>query len=167
MFFARLRTLFRTMLPEARRRPRPRTRLRLEHLEDRLVPSGFAVQGDQLLVTGTTGPDVFTFTAADQPVVTLNDESYAVDPDTIHSIRFDGLGGGDQATLIDATDFASELALRPNSATLTGANYSLQVDNVETIVAVGSANGTASLFGSASGMNTFTGTSAYAILSGP
>jgi hypothetical protein len=129
--------------------------------------SGFAVQGDKLLVTGTPGDDVLTFTAGDMPVVTLNDQSYTVDPTQIHSIVFDGQGGNDQATLVDTTGFANELTIQPNSATMTGSNYALEVDNIASIIAYGSAASSAMLYGSANGANTFTGTANDCTLTGP
>jgi hypothetical protein len=171
MLFSHLRNLFgKPARPApARRLARGRVRLGVETLEDRLVMSAFAVVGDQLLVSGTGGNDSLQFIAGDAPQVTLNDETYAVDPSVIHSIAFDGAGGNVQATLTDTTTgFDTELDVHPGSATMWGANYTLTMDNaaITSVVAYGSVNGLAALYGADTGTNTFVGDTVSATLTG-
>jgi hypothetical protein len=149
----------------ARRKPLGRGRLGIEILEDRLALSGFQVMGDQLLVTGTAGNDVFQFTAGSSPQVTLNDDTYTVDPTVIHKISFDGVSGADTATITDSTGYSDQLSVWRGGGTLTGSNYTLSLTNTPDIQA-SVADGTAYFWGISSSGNVFVGTSTSASMYG-
>ena len=145
-----------------------RSRLGVEALETRLALSSFAVHGATLYAYGNPGDNNFTFTAGNTPQVTLNNRTYAVNPKRITSIVYEGGGGSnDTANLYDTVGAEPELDVSPNSATMTGDNYTLTVENVANIIAYGNANATANLTGSADGANTFVGTAAVSYETGP
>jgi hypothetical protein len=148
--------------------------LQLEALEDRLTPSAtvgtvglgsitgslpmpytpFQVVGTSLNVHGTSGNDQFSFTAgATSETVTLNGQSYTVNPALIHTIRFDGAGGSDTAILTDQVNRATA-ALSPHAATLGSQSYSVLTSNTQYNYVYGNAGDTANFFDSA-GNDTF------------
>jgi hypothetical protein len=146
--------------------------LQLEKLEDRLTPTTsilpgggvvdpgkfiyqpFVVSGTSLYVNGTSGNDQFSFTAgASSETVTLNGQSYTVNPSQIHTIYFNGNGGSDTASLTDHVNRATA-ALSPHSATLGSQNYSVITSNTMYNYLYGSTGDTANLFDSA-GNDTF------------
>ncbi len=155
-------------------RKRPSTRLQLEDLEDRLalstiapsvgsatsigvvgnvsnVPpknSPFQVSGNNLYVYGTSGNDNFSFTAgATSNTVTLNGSNYNVNPSQIHNIYFYGQGGSDRTILTD-TLFKANATLSPHSATLSGPDYFVSVNNVLSNIIDGRSGDTASFYDS-------------------
>src|SRR5207253_3012769 len=105
------------------------------------------------------------FAAGSNPQVTLNDETFVVDPAEIHSISFDGVSGADTATLTDSTGDFDQLSLWDGGGTLTGSNYTLNLTATPN-VDVSAANGAAYFYGSSSGSNTFTGTNIGASMTG-
>jgi hypothetical protein len=175
MLFHKLKNLFgkairsATSTPPRRHSTRaPRARLGVEGLEARLALSSFWVDGSTLHAYGDPGDNNFAFTAGATPQVTLNNDTYSVDPTQIKAIVYDGGGGSnDTAYLTDSVGFETELDLSPNHATMTGDNYTLTVNNVANIIGYGNANATANLTGSSNGANTFVGTAAESYETGP
>jgi hypothetical protein len=160
MLLSSLKNLFsKSRRPVSSNRPaRAKRRLGLETLEDRQMPSGFNVVGDQLQVTGTGGSDFVTFTAGPAPQVTFNEDSFTVNPDEIHSIVVDGAGGKVWAMINDTTtDVDPEFHAQPGLATMTGANYTLTLNGVDRIEVGGSAHCLAVMSGSTTTRNDFYG----------
>jgi hypothetical protein len=89
--------------------------------------------GTSMVIQGTSGNDTFTFTAGSTTsTVTLNGNSYTIDPAKVHDIIFDGFGGDDVATLTGGTG-VDTADLTIGSGTLTGTNYKVTVSNVKTL----------------------------------
>jgi len=92
-------------------------------------------EGGTLHVTGIGEDDVFVFNVGDSHV-SLNGETYEFDQSTVSTIRFVGGFGADTATLTgsDENDIAT---LRPNSATMTGPGYEVQLVDVSNVTVHG------------------------------
>ncbi len=84
--------------------PRPRTRLKVEQLEDRYVPANFSLVGTTLYIYGTAANDTFTFsesTAYSGGVLTttynfmMDDQSLSYTNFQISQVFVFGLGGND------------------------------------------------------------------------
>jgi hypothetical protein len=149
----------------ARGRKRTTVRLGIECLEGRLVPT-FNVVGNTLGVVGTGGPDSFTFTAGPTPQVTLNDDTFIVDPNQINAIAFDGSGGNVDATITDTTGNAVNGLIYAGGGWLSGSNYTLSLTNVNYVNVHGSANTTLEVSGSTVSRNFFSGSPTYSNLYG-
>jgi hypothetical protein len=150
-------------------RRRQGTTLQLEALEDRLTPSSYAaslgytsggavaswgfsnpfvVSGNSLYVYGTSGNDSFDFTAGTSSnTVTLNGTSFTVNPAQIHNIYFYGQGGTDKAMLTDRVGQANAV-FNPHSASMSGSNYYVSVNNTTYNYAFGRIGDTASFYDS-------------------
>jgi hypothetical protein len=127
-------------------------------------PSPFQVQGTQLIVTGTSGNDTFTFTAgATSSTVTLNRQSYTVNAALIHTVVFNGNGGTDSAVL--SASGSNTASLTPTGGTLTGSNYAVTLNGVRSITVNGHAGDSANLYDSG-GTDTFTASPGSARLVG-
>jgi hypothetical protein len=158
--FSVLKNLFGKRRPAPARRGRsPGVRVRpgLEALEDRLVMSGFTVQGDQLIIIGTGGNDTFAFTAGPQPQATLNGDTYTWDPNQIKRIYFDGVDGHVQATVTDATGGIDYFSLVPGGGEFDGSNYLLKMTSAADITVYGDPTSDVNLAGSPGAKNYLSG----------
>jgi len=97
----------------------------------------FAIQGNTLLVLGTSGNDTFRFVADTlAPTIEINGRAFAGSLAGIDTIRFDGRGGADTITLVGSR--ASEtFTLTPGSASVIGGQYRVEAVAMRTITAVG------------------------------
>ena len=97
-----------------------------------VLDPALSLAGNTLTVFGTTGDDIFTFTAGTPDLITLNGVSYNVDP-AVNTINFGGNGGNDSATMTGlGSDFAD---LFPHAARFAaiGNAYTVNVGNVRNI----------------------------------
>jgi hypothetical protein len=133
-----------------------------DRLEDRLVPSFSVVGGTHLIVGAETANDTFRLTAVQggKPVVELNGVIYMGNMSAITEISYDGCPAGTStAILTDTTGMGAILKAGHGSATLTGANYVLDLSDTPNIVAFGDNTDQATLYGSQLGKNTYMGSS--------
>ncbi|MBN2474057.1 MAG: S8 family serine peptidase [Pirellulales bacterium] len=121
--------------------------------------------GSTVTVCGTDFNDELQFTAGELHQVVINDVSYSFDCAGVTQIAFGGGTGSDSATLLGTA--ATETAvMAPNSATLSGSQYTATVSNVaEILIRGGGGNDAAHLYDSA-GDDTFIATPDYARLYG-
>jgi hypothetical protein len=145
---------------------------RLEALEDRMTPSGFAsaanhglyviyhynpfqVTGSTLSVNPITSNNLFKFTeGSGSDTVSLNGVNYTFTPAQIQKVIMNGTGGSDQADLYDLVDSASA-TLSPHAATLTGQNCTVTTNNMYSNCLFGRA-GEGATFYDSPGNDTFT-----------
>jgi hypothetical protein len=174
-------------LRAARSKPRGRARLGLEVLEDRQVPSGFALDmadPHHLIATSTNSSDVFHLDAPAVGKPTLLSVgpssapvSYTGSLANINRISFVGIGGSNQAILTvhgagDGLNFQPNgyhLALHGDHADLqevtNGNGYTFDVTNVPAISASGDAQGTVNLYASSGvAKNFYVGTPSWSNL---
>ncbi|HBO42785.1 MAG TPA: hypothetical protein DD670_02370, partial [Planctomycetaceae bacterium] len=121
----------------------------------------------ELVLTGTSGNDVFEFVGGPVPgawIVKLNGVVQSV-PSTTATVRFDGLGGADTVVFTgSAADDSVELW--PTRGVLSSIDYTVTVENVESITASGGGGNDAALLHDSAGDDTFTGRKAQTGLTG-
>ena len=133
---------------------------------DLRVTNLVAQDGRAISVEGTAGDDRFTFTAGDQPQVTINGVSYTFDAAAVQSVTFDGRDGTDTAVFF-GTSGNDEAVLRVGSAELTGPGYAVSAVDVEDVTVYGGGGtDTAFLYDSA-GDDEFVAAEDDAQLTGP
>ncbi|MEQ8616634.1 MAG: S8 family serine peptidase [Lacipirellulaceae bacterium] len=88
------------------------------------------LSGGVVTVTGTSGDDNFSFTAGSTYNVSVNDVAYDFSLGEVSTVNFDGGSGTDVFVAYGSTgDETGEL--REDSASLTGANYTVTATSVE------------------------------------
>ena len=88
--------------------------------------------GDTVTVHGTAGDDTFQFVAGAMNTVSINGVTRQFSSASVKNFVFDGGGGNDTATLTGSSgDDVASLGI--GSGTLTGANYSVSVNNVTSL----------------------------------
>jgi hypothetical protein len=165
----------------ARSKPQGRTRLGLEVLEDRQVPSGFALDPadvHHLIATSTSSSDVFHLEApavGKPTTLSVGSSTYTKSLADINWISFVGSGGSNQATLT-VHGAGDGLNLHPNGYHLELAGdhadlqevsngYNFDVTNVPTISASGDTQGTVDLYASSGvAKNFYVGTPSWSTL---
>ncbi len=92
-----------------------------------------SLAGSTLTITGTTGADVFTFSAgATQHTITVNGVTYQCDIATVTTINFSGDAGSDAITMT-GTAGNDTATLRAGNAQLVGSGYSAVADSIENV----------------------------------
>ena len=128
----------------------------------RPTDSPFAVRGNTLYVQGTAGKDAFAYVAGARPTASLNGAAYLGSWAGIASIRFDGKGGGDIATLTGGSS-AERFVLSAGSAAVSGGPFSVSVVGAADIRAYGGKGDTLALHGT-SANESFTASRGSALL---
>jgi hypothetical protein len=122
--------------------------------------------GTTLSIHGTVRNDQFAFLAGSPShQIAFDGVGYTVAAAAVNTIRFDGNGGSDTATLT-GTGSGETAMLSPNTGQLQGAGYTVTVNGVASMVVNGGAGETAYLF-DGPGNDTLIGTPTYVTLSGP
>ena len=125
-----------------------------------------SISGKTLTITGTSGNDVFSFTADPKRFsMTLNKVNMAADSSLVNTIVFKGGAGSDTAYLNGLTTGSNTLVLNPGSGSMTGPGYTASLASVETIQANGYSGDVAYLY-DATGVNTFVATPTYGYFAG-
>ena len=124
----------------------------------------FSTNGKVLTVHGTSGDDTFSFVAGSNQF-TLNGVAYTFNPTGVTTVKFNGNGGKDTATLT-GTSSADRAYLSPRSGKLLGTGYEVDVSGVANIVVHGGGGSDCAYLYDAAGNNTFVGTSTYSYLTG-
>lgn len=126
----------------------------------------FDQQGNVLYVNGTEQADRFSFEVGSSThTVTLNGESFTVDPGAITSVVFRGKGGSDSAVIKgDSGDEA--FVFQPGSLTATGSRYSLDISEVESIEVHAGAGHDTATFNDSAGNDLFLATEHHGYLWG-
>ncbi|NLE38768.1 MAG: hypothetical protein GX621_12155, partial [Pirellulaceae bacterium] len=126
-----------------------------------------ATTSTELVLTGTSGNDLFEFVGgpvAGAWIVKLNGVVQSV-PSTTTAVRFDGLGGTDTVVFTgSAADDSVELW--PTRGVLSSINYTVTVENVESITASGGGGNDAAILHDSAGDDAFTGRKAQSSLTG-
>lgn len=121
--------------------------------------------GDTVNVSGTSGDDQFTFTAGATHALTVNGVAYTFNGSVVRQVNFNGLAGSDTATL-KGTSANDVVVLRPGSAEMTSARYTIRVTGTENVtVNGGGGSDMVSLYDS-TGNDTFTARPSEATLAG-
>lgn len=126
--------------------------------------SPFQLSGKTLNVNGTSGNDMFEFTAGPTYRVALNGEVRTYDPAAVTRINFDGKEGVNQAIIVGGAS-AETAKLQPASATVTGSGYALKLQDIAKIEMLGDAADQALLYDSKQN-DTFVSSPTRAELSG-
>ena len=92
--------------------------------------------GETVIVHGTDGDDRFEFAAGDQYRIAVNGVEYLFESGDVSSVTFDGGAGHDTSVLIGSSA-NDTIYMRPDSTTLVGAGYQVDVVSVERVDAYG------------------------------
>ena len=123
----------------------------------------YSVSGSTLTVTGTPSADQFSITVgasssmADMDGITQN---FSTPP--ITNVIFNGGGGADVTTIV-AEQGAITATFNLNQTTVTGSNYTYQINNSPTVYVFGASGDTATMNDTASD-DVFTGLPAYSVM---
>jgi hypothetical protein len=110
-----------------------------------------SISGTTVMVSGTDGDDLFSFSAGDNHVVTVNGVTHSFAANSITGVSFDGGAGVDTIEMVGTSGYETA-HLHVGVATLSGAGYTVSAANVEnvTINSGGGSNERAHLYDSAS-----------------
>ncbi len=131
---------------------------------DLRVANLVSLNGNSVTVYGTNGNDRFDFAVAPNYQVTINDVHYQFSSATVSSISFDALAGDDDTAVLIGSTGKDTLTSHPSTATLSGAGYSLLVENTRDIIVDGNGGADLAKMYDSAGKDTFIGTSTYAEL---
>ena len=125
--------------------------------------SPFNVNGSTLTVEGTIGNDTFSISASALLLsVTLNGTTNNYSTSTISTVIFNGNGGSDSSTILGLQGTATA-SFSPTLTTVTGSNYSYQINGSHTVYVYGAVGDTATMNGPA-GADSFSGLPAYSVM---
>jgi hypothetical protein len=97
------------------------------------VDPSLTLTGTTLTVPGTGGNDMFTFQAGSSEQATLNGVAYAIDPDVVSTVQYQGNGGSDTAFL-NAAGTGNVASLGSGSGSLQGTGYTVSVTGVTNLM---------------------------------
>jgi predicted Zn-dependent protease len=126
----------------------------------------FTVSGSTLIVNGTSGDDTITYTAGtSSQTVTIDGQSYTIDPTKITKVVIVGGGGNDTLTVTGSSG-NDTLDLAPNYGALTGSGYYVYWSGITTVWASGGGGNDTAYFFDSAGNNVFVSAPSYSYMSG-
>ena len=127
------------------------------------TPTPFVVSGSTLTVTGTPEADQFSIiVGASGLTAALNGYSQSYSTPPITTVIFNGDGGADVTTIV-AEQGPITATFNLNQTTVTGSNYTYQINNSPSVYIFGALGDTATMNDTA-GDDLFTGLPAYSVM---